>query len=149
MLGLIEQARSGNKKLREILANEYLLKAGRDKPHLFHRRSPAVYFTISQAADRYCRKFWGANVREVVYGISPEPPTGEVISSENVVTINYVGNEEEKAAAAICLMRDAVAMNCMSDERLTSFDSVVDREADHPAWRTSEVGQGVSIGLSN
>lgn len=149
MQELIEEARSGNTALREILTNQYLLKANRDNRRLFHRKCPAAYFTIAQAADRYCRKFWAANIREVVYGLAPEPPTGEIISSENVVTIINKGDEDERAAVAIGLMRDAVAMNCTNHERLTSFDSAVDLEDDHPAWQSLGLGQGVCVGLSN
>jgi predicted nucleic acid-binding Zn ribbon protein len=78
MFDLISRARSGNKKLRQILTNGYLLKAGPDQRRLFYRRSPGIYWTIAQAADRYCRKYWGHSVYDVVYGIAPEPPTGEV-----------------------------------------------------------------------
>lgn len=78
MQDLVIQARSGDKTLRQILSNQYLLRADNTQKWLFHRKCPASYFTIAQAADRYCRKFWGYCVKDVVYGIAPEPPTGEV-----------------------------------------------------------------------
>lgn len=85
MKELIDLARAGNARLRQIICNKYLLRAGRDRKWLFHNRCPLAYFTIAQAANRYCRLFWKASVRDVVYGLAPEPPTGEV--TENVVTI--------------------------------------------------------------
>lgn len=78
MQDLIAQARAGDKKLRQILTNQYLLRPDHNEKWLFHRKCPASYFTIAQAADRYCRKFWGYGVKDVVYGIATEPPTGEV-----------------------------------------------------------------------
>ena len=42
-----------------------------------HRNS-SDYCTISQAASNYCKRFWKANVGNVVYGRTPEPPTGLV-----------------------------------------------------------------------
>ena len=44
---------------------------------LFYRRKPH-HLTIAQVTARYCKRFWKANVREVVYGRAPQPPTGEV-----------------------------------------------------------------------
>lgn len=76
--GLIQRAREGDTWLREVLSNHRLLKPNpiHDR-HLFHRRS-AEYCTISQAAQNYCKRFWKANVWEVVHNKVPEPPTGEV-----------------------------------------------------------------------
>lgn len=77
MRDLIEKARAGCAKLRLLLANQYLLTTR--EPWLHHRRCPAAYFTITKAADRYCRKFWQASAADVVYGRAEEPPTGEVM----------------------------------------------------------------------
>lgn len=122
MKSLIDEARSGNTLLREILSNHYLLKAGRHNRRHFHRRCPAAYFTISQAADRYCRRYWGASVRDVVYGRAPEPPTGEVITVESVVTI-YNGDLKEVAnflPAAHDIAHDTALGHCPNRERLDS-----------------------------
>ncbi|MBZ4023462.1 hypothetical protein CKO11_13445 [Rhodobacter sp. TJ_12] len=82
MQTLIEEARSGaSPRLRRVLTMPKLLRASREDRHLFWRRSPESYRTIAQAADRYCRKFWGAGVVAVVRGKVPEPPTGEVDGS--------------------------------------------------------------------
>lgn len=76
---LIEEARSGaSPTLRRVLTMPKLLRANCEDRHLFWRRSPQSYITITQAADRYCRKFWGAGVGAVVDGEVPEPVTGEV-----------------------------------------------------------------------
>ena len=80
MKDLVDRARAGNTKLREILTNPILLKPDRKSKRLFHRRCPVSYYTIAQAADRYCRKFWKSGVVKVVRGIAPEPPTGEVLA---------------------------------------------------------------------
>ena len=76
---LIDHARAGgDAQLRDILSNIKLLRPHPlEDRHLFHRRSRS-YLTIAQAASRYCRRFWKANLREVGYGRAPEPPTGEV-----------------------------------------------------------------------
>ena len=79
MADLVRQAREGNPTLRHILTNKYLLYAGADQSRLFYLGRPSCYFTIAQAADRYCRKYWKAGVRDVVYGRVEEPPTGEVM----------------------------------------------------------------------
>jgi hypothetical protein len=42
---------------------------------MFHRRTRA-YPTIAQAADRYCWKFWGHHVTDVVYDRCDEPDDG-------------------------------------------------------------------------
>ena len=79
MKKLIDHARrGGDAQLRDILSNYKLLRPHPlEDRHLFHRRSRS-YPTIAQAASRYCRRFWKADVREVVYGRAPQPPTGEV-----------------------------------------------------------------------
>ena len=78
MSDLIKLARGGDLKLRNVLTDPKLLRASPDDAGLFFRRAPASYRTISQAADAYCRMFWGEGVRAVVTGQCPEPPTGEV-----------------------------------------------------------------------
>jgi hypothetical protein len=79
---VVDLARSGRcPKLRKILTFPNLLYPDRENKGLFWRRSPSTYCTISQAADRYCWKFWGAGVADVVKGIAPEPPTGEVLDA--------------------------------------------------------------------
>lgn len=77
MAEVVAAARGGDGKLRAILTDRALLCATKDHRSLFPRRAPGVYFTIAQAADRYCRRFWGHGVKAVVYGEAPEPPTGE------------------------------------------------------------------------
>ena len=76
---LVDLARSGqDNQLREILCNQYLMKANpfRDK-HLFHRKSWR-YLTIAQIARNYCKRFWRAKVKDVVYGNANEPDDGLV-----------------------------------------------------------------------
>jgi hypothetical protein len=82
-LGLVKQligaARYGeDKHLRDILSNRYLLQAHSFRePHLFYRRRRS-YLTIAQIARNYCKRFWHADVKEVVYGRAPEPDDGVV-----------------------------------------------------------------------
>jgi len=77
MQELIQRAREGDTWLREVLSNHRLIKPNPiyDRK-LFYRRNPE-YRTISQAAQNYCKRFWKANVWEVVHNKVPEPPTGE------------------------------------------------------------------------
>lgn len=79
MKDLIDQARNGNSMLRQILSNQRLLFASKKERIFYHRRCPASYYTIAQAADRYCKMFWNSGVKDVVYGKGPEPPTGEIL----------------------------------------------------------------------
>lgn len=77
---LIAEARGGNVFLREILSNYKLLHPNPVTDRwMFHRACPE-YCTIAQAANRYCLKFWGAGVADVVYCRAPEPETGQVIT---------------------------------------------------------------------
>jgi ribosomal protein S27AE len=62
MKHLIDTARSGDKKLQDILTNQYLLRDPNKEKSLYYLRRPTCYKTIAQAADAYCRKFWGASV---------------------------------------------------------------------------------------
>jgi len=82
MSDLIRRARGGDTKLRNILTDPTLLRASPDDTGLFFRHAPATYRTIAQAADAYCRMFWGQGVRAVVSGECPEPPTGEAGDTE-------------------------------------------------------------------
>ena len=79
MKSLIDLARSGEDiRLRDILSNYKLLHPHPiNDTHLFYRGN-RVYLTIAQEASRYCKRFWKANVKDVVYGRAPEPPTGLV-----------------------------------------------------------------------
>jgi len=77
MAALIEEARTKSAQLRNILSDPKLLGAGREDRWLFHRRAPGTYKTISQAADAYCRMFWGHGVADVAFKRCPEPETGE------------------------------------------------------------------------
>ena len=76
---LIDHARAGgDAQLRDILSNFKLLRPNpKEDLFLFYRRKPH-HLTIAQVTARYCKRFWKANVKEVVYGRAPEPPTGEV-----------------------------------------------------------------------
>src|SRR6056297_1816334 len=81
----VDLARSGRcSKVRKLLTFPALLRPDPEKKGLFWRRSPAAYRTISQAADRYCRTFWGAGDVAVVRGAVPEPPTGEVVDDHRL-----------------------------------------------------------------
>ena len=64
MKTIVETAREHDAVLRNILTDPTLLGASPTDRHLFHRRSPGSYRTISQAADAYCRKFFGLSVKE-------------------------------------------------------------------------------------
>lgn len=77
MAEIIEAARDHDAQLRSILSDPVLLSAGREDRGLFHRRAPLTYKTIAQAADAYCRKFWGHGVKAVIYRKCPDPDTGE------------------------------------------------------------------------
>ena len=79
MKDLIDHARLGeDAQLRDILSNYVLL---RPHPyydtHLFPKHSRA-YCTIAQAASNYCKKFWKADVKLVVYNRVPQPYDGAV-----------------------------------------------------------------------
>lgn len=63
MKGILEAAREHDAALRNILTDPVFLGASRDDKYLFHRRAPGSYQTISQAANAYCRKFFGLSVR--------------------------------------------------------------------------------------
>jgi len=76
---VVETARGASGPLRNVVTDTRLIRAKPEDKRLFYRRSPQVYRTIAQAADAYCRKFWGRGVATVVHGRCPEPETGEVL----------------------------------------------------------------------
>lgn len=78
MKELIDMARAGNTPLREILSNWKLRHPHPENDSWMFPRGRRSYSTIAQAAQAYCRKFWGANVDDVVYNRVDEPPTGEI-----------------------------------------------------------------------
>ena len=79
MKDLIDLARlGGDAQLRDILSNQTLIKLAWDEKKRFLQRNHNDYCTITRAASNYCKRYWCANVRDVVYGNAPEPPTGVV-----------------------------------------------------------------------
>lgn len=64
MKTILETARDHDAVLRNILRYPAFLGASPDERKLFHRRAPGSYRTISQAADAYCRKFYGLSVTD-------------------------------------------------------------------------------------
>jgi len=79
MKDLIDVAKSGNDNhLRLVLTNYMLLHPHPiNDDYLFHRESH-TFCTIAQAANNYCKRFWKADVKKVVYNKVPEPETGEL-----------------------------------------------------------------------
>ena len=77
MKALIDEARGGNTKLRNLLSNYYLRHPNKPDEWL-HARGSRQYMTIAQAANAYCWRFWGTHVTDVVYDRCDEPETGEV-----------------------------------------------------------------------
>lgn len=75
---LIERARNGETQLRHVLSNPRMRNV--DPIWEVHKlpRKSKTYYTIAQAANNYCKRFWKANVWEVVACKVPEPETGEV-----------------------------------------------------------------------
>ena len=78
MKELVDEARNGNTKLREILSNWKLRHPHPENDTWMFPRGRRAYSTIAQAAQSYCWKFWKANVDDVVYDRVDEPPTGEI-----------------------------------------------------------------------
>jgi hypothetical protein len=64
MKTILEAARDHDAVLRNILRYPGFLKASPEDRYLFHRRAPGSYRTISQAANAYCRKFFGLSVAD-------------------------------------------------------------------------------------
>ncbi|WP_435669654.1 hypothetical protein [Maritalea sp.] len=98
--GLIDEARSGNSDLREILTNKYILGAGPEQMRLFWRQCRA-YPNIVKCANSYCRKFWNAGVIDVVKGIAPEPETGELVFESYVTLVTAVRQSETFLGATL------------------------------------------------
>ena len=76
MRELIETARDGNTKLRRVLSNQYIRHLPEEQ-NWVRGHGSRENFTISEMANRYCWRFWKANVTDVVYGLCEEPETGE------------------------------------------------------------------------
>jgi hypothetical protein len=76
MKDMIDEARAGNTQLRELLSN-YKLRHPHpvDEAWMFPRGN-REYCTLAQAADRYCWRFWGTHVTDVVYCRCEEPDDG-------------------------------------------------------------------------
>ena len=66
LLAIIEAAEDGAGRCREVLTNRTFLFPDRNERHLFHRKSPAVYATPAQLANKYCWETWGCGVRAVL-----------------------------------------------------------------------------------
>ena len=75
---LIADARQGNVQLRNLLSNWKLRRPHPENETWMFPRGSRAYCTIAQAAQNYCKRFWNANVDDVVYCRVSEPPTGEV-----------------------------------------------------------------------
>jgi len=80
MKSVVDQARAEPGLLREVLSNWTLLHPNPETERWKFWRGSPEYFTIAQAANRYCLKFWGHGVVDVVNNRCPEPPTGEVFA---------------------------------------------------------------------
>ena len=78
MKDMIDEARAGNTQLRELLSNYKLRHPNPvDEAWMFPRGNRG-YCTLAQAADRYCWRFWGTHVTDVVYCRCEEPDDGEL-----------------------------------------------------------------------
>lgn len=64
MKEIIDSAASGDSRTRRVLTDLRLLRASPNDVHLFHRRAPGAYRTISQAANAYTRKFFGVSIQD-------------------------------------------------------------------------------------
>ena len=84
---VVDSARAGNTKMRSLLINKRILYPEKGETRMYYRRDRRNYRTIAQLADAYCKRLWGHGVKDVVYSNVPEPPTGEVMQNESVVTI--------------------------------------------------------------
>lgn len=65
---LVVQAKNGNSKVRNVLNNQMMLRADSSDKKLFYKHSPSIHQTITQLANDYCRRTFGKNVREVIFG---------------------------------------------------------------------------------
>ena len=73
MRGYIALAKQGNGKMREILSNEYLLDRKNNDGNPFKGKRGKSFGSLAQACEEYCRHYWKASAREVVYNIAPDP----------------------------------------------------------------------------
>lgn len=99
MQSIVASARGGNSELRQILTNKLLRYPDRSRVWLFHNRCPSSFLTISEAANNYCKKFWNADVRDVVYGHTPEPESGEVSTKPSSPSIYTPVNTKSSGSA--------------------------------------------------
>ena len=76
MKDMIDEARAGNTQLRKLLSNYKLRHADPKNESWMHPWGDRSYMTLAQAADAYCRRFWGTHVTNVVYGRCAEPDDG-------------------------------------------------------------------------
>jgi len=81
---LIDDARSGNTALREILSNWKLMHPNPINETWIFPRGHRNYSTIAQLAQFYCWRFWKADVADVVYNRVSDPPTGEVDGDDSL-----------------------------------------------------------------
>ena len=120
MAKLIDAARTHDAQLGNILADPNLLAAGREDRGLFHRRAPGTYKTIAQAADAYCRKFWGNSVKAVICNRCPEPETGEVAKTQTPdIRLRTYKGEMFQGTACITFR---LSPNTQPPERLEGWD---------------------------
>ena len=78
MRGYIALAKQGNGKMREILSNEYLLDRKNNYGNPFKGKRGKSFGSLAQACEEYCRRYWKASAREVVYNIAPDPDDGVI-----------------------------------------------------------------------
>jgi len=79
MKDLIAEARTGeDRQLMDILTNQKLLRPNPAHETWLFYKGQRSYCTIAQAANNYCKRFWKADARAVIYEKIPEPPTGEL-----------------------------------------------------------------------
>ena len=76
MKDLIDAARAGDSKLRRVLSSQYIRHLPEDQDWV-RAYGSRENLTVSEMANRYCWRFWKANVTDVVYDRCEEPETGE------------------------------------------------------------------------
>ena len=81
-LGLMREyialAKQGNGKMRDILSNKYLLDRTNNYGNSFKGKRGKSFGSLAQACEEYCRRYWKASAREVVYNIAPDPDDGVI-----------------------------------------------------------------------
>ena len=79
-LGLMREyialAKQGNGKMRDILSNKYLLDRTNNYGNPFKGKRGKSFGSLAQACEKYCRRYWNAPAREVIYNIAPDPDDG-------------------------------------------------------------------------